>query len=344
MTRTRHRGAHRAKDQKRRTAVRRTLAFGLACTLVTGLAWGYWSIGSVPGGNGQAQAATVGQGNTPTTTVSGSTVTVSWTASTLTNGQAVDGLQDQALQRGDPHLADHPVGLHRHGDRALVRREQRAARRLGLHGDTGLRHELAGCGEPGQRLGHCGRHGARQRRLAGRCQRAAAKSGNTVYYRGTAAGSLRLSNAVIDLGSGPASSTTAALAGTSTGWTHTPSTVSTPASGPYVSNLFSWTAGTTTSPTDVVTGRDASGNTAQTTVSFVNDSTVPTGSISYSNGDQAGRSVALTLTAADAGSGISTRQIQRASAPLTGSPAEPSPASRTSGRRTRPRRTPTTPS
>ncbi len=77
---------------------------------------------------------------------------------------------------------------------------------------------------------------------------AAAKTGNTVYYRGTAAGSLRLSNAVVDLGSGPASSATAALGGTSTGWTHTPSTVSTPAGGPYVSNLFSWAAGTTSRP------------------------------------------------------------------------------------------------
>ena len=109
----------------------------------------------------------------------------------------------------------------------------------------------------------------------------AVKTGNTVYYRGTAAGSLRFSNAVVDLGSGPASSATAALGGTSTGWTHTPSTVSTPAGGPFVSNLFSWAAGTTSAPTEVVTGRDVSGNTAQTTLSFVNDSTNPTGSITY---------------------------------------------------------------
>jgi hypothetical protein len=54
-------------------------------------------------------------------------------------------------------------------------------------------------------------------------------------------------------------------------------------------------------------------------VSFTNDSTAPTGSISYADGNQAGRAVALTLTAADAGSGLNTRQIQRASAPLTGS-------------------------
>ena len=100
MIRRRHRGAHRGKDQKRRTAVRRTLAFGLACTLVTGLAWGYWSIGSVPGGNGQAQAATVGQGSTPTTTVAGDAITITWAATTLTNGQAVDGYKVNRYSAG----------------------------------------------------------------------------------------------------------------------------------------------------------------------------------------------------------------------------------------------------
>ena len=57
-------------------------------------------------------------------------------------------------------------------------------------------------------------------------------TGTAIYYRGTAAGSLRLTNAVADAGSGPASSSTAALTGTTTGWSHTPSTVSTPSGGP----------------------------------------------------------------------------------------------------------------
>src|SRR5205085_7679091 len=54
-------------------------------------------------------------------------------------------------------------------------------------------------------------------------------SGTTVYYRGAAAGSFKVRNAVSDAESGPASSATAALGGTTSGWSHTPSTVSTPA-------------------------------------------------------------------------------------------------------------------
>jgi large repetitive protein len=104
-------------------------------------------------------------------------------------------------------------------------------------------------------------------------------SGSTVWYRGVAAGSFRISNAVGDTGgSGPASSATAALGGTTTGWTHTPSTVSTPSGGPYDSNTFSWSAGTTSSPTEVVTAADTAGNTtAAGALTFSNDSTAPSG-------------------------------------------------------------------
>jgi hypothetical protein len=318
VIRSRHRGAHRAKDQKRRTAVRRTLAFGLACTLVTGLAWGYWSIGSLPGGNGQAQAATVGQGNTPTTTVNGNAITVSWAASTLTNGQAVDGYKIKRYSAGS-HVSQTILSACTGTVTATSCVESNVPTGDWVYTVTPVfaTNWLGAESQDSDAVTSDATPPVNDVSLAV-VSGSAAKSGNTVYYRGTAAGSVRLSNAVVDLGSGPASSTTAALGGTTAGWTHTPSTVSTPASGPYVSNLFSWTAGASSAPTDVVTGRDVSGNTAQTTVSFVNDSTAPTGSITYSNGDQAGRSVVLTLTAADAGSGLSTRQIQRASAPLTG--------------------------
>ncbi len=145
------------------------------------------------------------------------------------------------------------------------------------------------------------------------------KSGNTIYYKGNAVGSFTLTNAVADVGSGPASSATAALGGTTTGWTHTPSTVSTPPGGPYVSNSFSWAAATTSGPTEVVTGRDVAGNTAQTTLTFINDSTSPgSGSISYANGYQPSLSVPVTFTTGtDSGSGIATRWLQRQSAPLS---------------------------
>src|SRR4029079_6029726 len=69
----------------------------------------------------------------------------------------------------------------------------------------------------------------------------ALKSGTTVYYRGVQSGGgvFKIRNAVSDSASGPASSQTTALGGTTGGWTHTASTVSTPAGGPYDSNDFS---------------------------------------------------------------------------------------------------------
>jgi hypothetical protein len=143
-------------------------------------------------------------------------------------------------------------------------------------------------------------------------------SGSTVYYRGSSAGSFRITNAVADAGSGPASSSTAALGGATGGWSHTASTVSSPTGGPYVSNPFSWTAGTTSSPTESVTGRDVAGNTAATGLTFTTDSTAPTaGSISYADGWASTPSVTVTFTSGtDAGSGVATRQLQRATATL----------------------------
>jgi hypothetical protein len=96
--------------------------------------------------------------------------------------------------------------------------------------------------------------------------------------------------------------------------------VSTPSGGPYVSNSFSWSAATTSSPTEAVTGRDVVGNSAVTNLTFTNDSTAPTvGTLSYTNGYQPGRSVVVTLpTPTDGGSGVVTRQLQRQQAPLTG--------------------------
>ena len=86
-------------------------------------------------------------------------------------------------------------------------------------------------------------------------------SGTNLFYRGAPAGQLRIRNTVADGGSGPASSTTSALGGTSAGWTHTAGTVSTPAGGPYDSNLFSWSAGTTSSPPSTSMQRTQPGTT-----------------------------------------------------------------------------------
>jgi hypothetical protein len=156
----------------------------------------------------------------------------------------------------------------------------------------------------------------------------AVKNSNTVYYRGTVAGSFTLTNAVTDASSGAASSATATLGGTTTGWTHTPSTVGTPAGGPFVSGTFSWAASTTSSPTESVTGADTAGNTAGTALTYVNDSTAPTGGTVDATGlvgtggrylTSTGVNVAFT-TGSDAGAGLagSGRKLWRATATLAG--------------------------
>ena len=70
-----------------------TLVVAVALTMVAATAWAYWTAGSMPGGNGSAAASTVNQGARPTVTLAGRTVTVTWAATTLSNGQAVDGYQ-----------------------------------------------------------------------------------------------------------------------------------------------------------------------------------------------------------------------------------------------------------
>ena len=53
--------------------------------------WSYWTAVSNPGGSGAATAASVNTGATPSGSVSGQSVTLSWAASTMSNGQPVDG-------------------------------------------------------------------------------------------------------------------------------------------------------------------------------------------------------------------------------------------------------------
>lgn len=60
-------------------------------SLALGVAWAHWTTGSAPGGHGASAAATVEQGSTPSATVSGRTVTISWAAATLSTGDPVDG-------------------------------------------------------------------------------------------------------------------------------------------------------------------------------------------------------------------------------------------------------------
>ena len=298
-----------------------TLAVAVALTVMAATAWAYLSAGSVPGGNGAAAASGVNQGATPAANATGSTVTVSWSATTLANGQAVSGYVVKRFDAGT-----------------------QAAQTI-LSACTGT-IATTSCVESGVPNGSWkytvtpvlgswqGLESAKSATVTVNTDPTAPTNsislssvtggayltGSTIFYRGATAGGLRLTNAVADAGSGPASGSTAALTGTTAGWTHAPSMVSTPAGGPYVSSAFDWAAGTTSSPAEAVTGRDVAGNTAVTNLTFTNDSTPPTsGTISYANGYVAGLSVGVSFTTGtDAGSGIATRRLQRANAPMTG--------------------------
>ncbi|HEX6130991.1 MAG TPA: Ig-like domain-containing protein, partial [Actinomycetota bacterium] len=134
------------------------------------------------------------------------------------------------------------------------------------------------------------------------------QNGTTVWYRGSAGGSFTVATTVSDITSGAGSATTAALGGDPTGWTHAAGTVSTPAGGPFESAAFTWAAGASGTATAVVTGADLAGNpvTTPTTLSFVNDSTAPTGDLTAPLDDAfvRGNGIAVTAGSADAGSGV----------------------------------------
>jgi hypothetical protein len=285
-------------------------------TLAGSGVWAYWSAGSSAGGNGVAAATTVGAGATPTVSTAGTTASLNWAASTLANGSAVTGylvkrynattLVAQTIFSSCSGTvtgtscteSSVPAGSWRYSITPVVGTNW-----------TGAESALSS-------IVYSDSTAPVDNISLSNVVGGAAINGSTAYYRGTAAGSFTITNALTDSGSGPASSSTSALSGTTTGWSHTPSTVSTPTGGPYVSNTFSWTAGTTSSPTATITGRDLANNTAVVTGTLVNDSTAPTGSISYATGYQAGRSVALTFTGADSGSGLASAQLQRDSAHL----------------------------
>jgi hypothetical protein len=289
------------------------LAF-LGFTFAGSGAWAYWSAGSAAGGAGAASAATVPQGATPTVVSAGTSVTVSWAASTLSNGTAVSGY---IIKRYNGSTgAVQTIGSGCTGTiTALTCTETGIPNGQWKYTDTPVfATNWVGTESAKSAVAYTDPTPPTNSLSLTNVTGAAVLSANTVYYVGGNAGSFTISNAVADTGSGPASSSTAALGGTSTGWTTTPSTVSLPTGGPYVSAAFSWSAGTTSSPTEVVTGRDLANNQTLTTLTFVNDSTPPTGTISYADGYQAGRFVTVSFTGADSGSGLVSAQLQRSSA------------------------------
>jgi hypothetical protein len=291
------------------------LIAALAVFTLTGSGvFAYWSAGSGAGGSGVAAATSVGSGSTPTAIPAGTTVTVSWTASTLANGTAVSGYVVKRYNATT--LALQTIGSACSGTlTALSCTETSVPSGQWKYTVTPtFATNWSGAESPMSSVTYTDPTAPTNLITLNPVSGSAMLSGSTVYYNGAVAGSFTLTNAVADAGSGPASSSTAALGGTSTGWTTTPSTVSTPTGGPYQSSVFSWAAGTTSSPTEVVTGGDRANNTVTTTLTFVNDSTAPAGSISYTNGYQVGKYVTVTFSGSDGGSGIATAVLQRSSA------------------------------
>lgn len=74
-----------------RAMLRCLLVVPLVVSLMAGVAWAFWTVTSVPGGNGASAATTVNQGSVPTASSSGRAVKLTWAASTLATGDAVGG-------------------------------------------------------------------------------------------------------------------------------------------------------------------------------------------------------------------------------------------------------------
>ena len=124
----------------------------------------------------------------------------------------------------------------------------------------------------------------------------------TLYYKSNAAGSFSFSNALTDSGSGPYSTTFPAI-GTA-GWTHALETDLT--GPPYVSTAYSWTPNPTNPANQTLVGTDAALQSANQVVSFVSDTSLPTGmSASVTAGYFTSLSVPVTLAnGSDTGSGV----------------------------------------
>jgi hypothetical protein len=156
-------------------------------------------------------------------------------------------------------------------------------------------------------------------------------TGSILYYKGNAAGSFKLVDTVSDSGSGPASASFPTIP--TAGWSHAAETVSTPSGGPYTSSTFSWSAGAASPGSYTVTGADAAGNTASSSLTLVNDSTVPTGGAVTVNGtaatsgagstSQATNSTSFTISNrtdyTDSGSGLKSSILTVQSETLSGS-------------------------
>jgi hypothetical protein len=131
---------------------------------------------------------------------------------------------------------------------------------------------------------------------------------STLYYSGSG-GSFTLLDTVSDANSGAASAVFPALS--TFRWTHSKDTVTTPAEGPYASSAYSWSSNASapsSSSERTVTASDNAGNATTTTLTFVSDTTAPSGGALTVNGTAASTTAgASTSTSSTGNFSISSR-------------------------------------
>lgn len=281
----------------------------------------YWSATSVRPGSGASSVGALERPGAPSAGVSGSTVVLGWSASTRADGVPVPGY---SVQRYDGQGTAQPVAT---GSCAGTVTGTACSDTSVPDGTWryAITPRLASWSGPQSPTAVPVLVDTTSPTLASPQSTAVGgssyQSGSTVWFRGAAGGSLLLTSAVGDTGSGPAGAATTALTGTTAGWTHAPGLVSTPAGGPYVSNPFAWAPGTTGSVSTTVTGYDKTGNASVARrVDLVDDSSAPTGAtLGYPVGPSSTTTVTLTFGAAtDAGSGVASRTLYERTATLSG--------------------------
>ena len=291
-------------------------------TVVAPPASAYWSAAASATSAGASRAASVNAGSTPAAAVANrNQVSVTWPATTLSNGTAVTGYtltRYSAANEPAPPLpgcagviaSTSCVETGVPDGRWTYRVTPRVANWAGAAG-AASNEVLTDATPPVNNINLVPTVNV-------------IKNGNTVWVRTAAgAGSFVLRNALTDAGSGPASSATGSLVVVSgSGFNHTPSTVSTPVGGPYQSAPFSWITNASGSVRVGVTGSDQYANTATTTITVAADNTAPTGgAISYPDivTTQTVQQVTVAAIAdSQSGLGAASRYLQASTAPLTG--------------------------
>ncbi|MHB8651268.1 MAG: SwmB domain-containing protein [Gaiellaceae bacterium] len=141
-------------------------------------------------------------------------------------------------------------------------------------------------------------------------------SGSTIYYNGSAgtgAQSFKIRATVTDATTGGASITTQSFLNGGSNTSHTDATTTTPGSGVFDTNPFSFTPVTTGNPTvSVFTTDGASNNSATTNFTVQNDALAPTAAVTFPTAaryNSTGWTGSITGTAADSGAGVSTVKV-----------------------------------